>query len=124
MVQLYIAISDCIMPVVLIKMDAKVVYTTPPAGRVSTNLYDEDDNIPLQIDYRVNWVNFINTLYLNTRTGGNWWGNVIIIGNITTTPGTLVTIYIGAGQNAFTITLNGKQVATYNYRINKPVTKI
>ena len=102
---------------------AKVVYTAPPTGRVTTNLYDEDDDIPIRVDYRVNWDGEINSILLNSRTGGTW-GTDVHIRAITTIPGTHVTLLIITGQNASTITFNGKQVATYNYSFNKPVTKI
>ena len=73
---------------------AVVVYTAPPTGRVSVNLYDEGnvDNL-LHVDYRVNWGKDKNTIVLNTRTGKKWGKEVRITG-ITTTPGTNVGIVI------------------------------
>ena len=103
---------------------AKVICTAPPTGRVSVNLYDKDDvEIPLQVDYRVGWNKDKNTILLNTRTRTKW-GKEVRIRGITTAPGTLVAIVIVAQKDSFTISLNGKQVATYQYRINKPVIKI
>lgn len=102
---------------------AKIVYTAPPTGTVATYLSAADDDILLLIAYRVDWGGDVNLIVLNTRTGGTW-GTEVRINGITTTPGTHVTILVNAGQNAFTITFNGKQLATFNYRINKPVAKI
>ena len=51
---------------------AKVVCTVPPTGRVSLNVYEGNDNILLQVDYRVNRVPNTSTIVLNTKTGGVW----------------------------------------------------
>ena len=45
---------------------AKVICTVPPTGRVSINVYEDNDSILLQVDYRVNWGSNTNTIVLNT----------------------------------------------------------
>lgn len=102
---------------------AQVVYTAPSSGRVSTNLYNEDGDIMLHIDYRVDYRKDTNTIVLNSRRAGDW-GKAERISPIMTTPGTVVTLVIHAGQNDYTITFTRKEVATYSYRFDKPVTKI
>ena len=103
---------------------AIVKYTAPPTGRVSVNLWDEGNaDILLHVDYRVDYSGDQNTILLNTRTGSKWGTNVRIR-DIITTPGTFVIIEIIAQEDSFRISFNKKRVATYPYRINKPVTTI
>ena len=102
---------------------ASFVYTAPSTGKIFTYFTSEDNDIPFMVAYRVNSKGDVNTLFLNSRKGGVWGTGVRITG-ITTTPGTIVKILIKAEENAYTITFNGKQVATFNYRINKPVANI
>lgn len=102
---------------------ASFVYTAPSNGRVLTYFTSVDSVIPLMVSYRVNWKGDVDTLVLNSHEGGAW-GRKVRVPGITTTPGTIVTILIKAEENAYTVTFNGKQVATFDYRINKPVTNI
>ena len=89
-------------------------YTTPPTGRTTLNLYEENGDIPLHVDYRVNWETFINTLLLSTRTGGTWVSHQNVTG-ITSPSGTVVEILICANGNGFVLAFNRMQVATYSY---------
>ena len=102
---------------------AEVHYTAPPTGRASINLYEENGDILLHTDYRVHWGPNTNTIVLATRTGGIW-GPEQHVTDITSTPDTVVKFLICAEENDFSITFNKKQVATYQYRINAPVTRL
>ena len=102
---------------------AKVIYTVPPTGRVSINLYNENGDILIQVDYRVNWGSNTNTIVLNTKTGGVWGTDQLVPG-IKSPAGTLVAFVICAEPNDFSIIYKKKEVATYVYRINATVSKI
>ena len=102
---------------------AKVIYTVPPTGRVSINLYNENGDILLQVDYRVNWSSNTNTIVLNTKTGGVWGTDQLVLG-VKSPAGTLVAFVICAEPNDFSIIYKKKVVATYAYRINATVSRI
>ena len=102
---------------------AAVHYTAPSTGRQSINLYKENGDILLHVDYRVNWSSNTNTIVLNTRTGRKWGTEQLVTG-IASTPGTVLEFLICAEANDFSITFNKKQVATYQYRINATVTRV
>ena len=98
-------------------------FTAPPTGRVSINLYGENDDILLLVDYRVNWGLTTNAIVLNTRTAGKWGEEQHVTG-MTSTPGTLLEIIVCAEANDFSVIFNELKVANYQYRIKAPVTKI
>ena len=102
---------------------AKVICTVPPTGRVSINVYEDNDSILLQVDYRVNWGSNTNTIVLNTKTGGVWGTDQLVPG-IKSPAGTLMKFLICADTNDFSIIFKKVKVATYAYRINSPVSRI
>ena len=107
---------------------AEAHYTAASTGRTTVNLRASNGDIPLHIGYGVNWTSpthhhATKLIELNTKTGESWGTEVHVTG-ITSTPGTLLQFLICAGANDFSITFNGKQVATFQYRINAAVTRL
>ena len=97
-------------------------YTAPTTGRVTVNLNNEDGEHVLHVDYRVNWGSNVITgepweyiMILNTQNGDEW-GPEVRIEDIESTPGMELALEVCAGDNEFTITLNRKEVTTYEYR--------
>ena len=104
---------------------AEAHYTAAPTGRTTVNLKASNGDVLLHVDYRVSWGSPLvtNTIVLNSQTGGSW-GTEQRVPDITSTAGTVLEFLICAEANDFTIILNGKQVATYQYRISGEVASI
>ena len=103
-------------------------YTAPTTGRTTINLEASDGPIVLHVDYRKHWGRnpvtkqpWVNILILNSRIGGTW-GRYQSVEDLLTTPGVGMSWRICAKNNEFSIVLNGKELATYNYRT--PVTTL
>ena len=103
-------------------------YTSPSTGLAALDLCDSNGDILLHVGYGVNWTSpthhhATNIIDLSTKTGEERGTEQRITG-ITSTPGTLLKFLVCAGANDFSITFNGKQVATFQYRINAAVTRL
>ena len=101
----------------------EVSYTAPKTERISVNLFDECDNILLHVDYRVDYGES-DTIVLNTRTVKRGWGREQRVVGIKSTPGTVLDWVICAREEDYSIVLNQKEVATYDYRIKAAVTRL
>ena len=108
---------------------AEVHFTAPSTGLAALDMCDSNGNILLHVGYGVNWTNprnnnlVTNMISLNTVTG-EVRGTEQRITGVTSTSGTTLKFLVCAGANDFSITFNGKQVATYQYRINAAVTRL
>ena len=108
------AVGDCL----------NVFYTSPTTGRVSTNLHNASGSYVLHVDYRVKWgrnpitgLPWEHILVLNTQNGDEW-GPEERVEDIEITPGTEIKMIVCAQANNFSIVMNAKEVATYDYRVD------
>ena len=103
----------------------EVDYTAPPTGRASINLIDAAGDIVLHVDYRVSWGSPLvqDTVVLNTRTSGSWGPEERVTG-IKSTPGTVLQFVICAEDSDFSINMNQKELATYEYRTDTKVSRL
>ena len=103
---------------------AEAHYTAASTGRTTVNLKASNGDVLLHVDYRVSWGSPLvtNTIVLNSQTGGSWGTEQRVTG-ITSTPGAVLEVMICAEANDFSITFNGRQVATYQYLNNATVTR-
>ena len=100
----------------------EALYTAPTTGRTTLQLRAADGTVVLNVDYRKNWGGnpstgkpWQNIVMLNTKIGGRW-GQLQSVGDIQTTPGTILAWNICARDADFSIDLNGKRLATFAYR--------
>ena len=100
----------------------EAIYTAPQTESATLNLKAENGDTLLHVDYRVDWGPNKNTIVLNSNTGGTW-GTEQLVKKITTVPGTDLKWVICAQENDYSIVFNGKEVATYEYRIDAPATR-
>ena len=105
-------------------MSATAVYTAPGDGRTTINLLDANGGVVLHMDYRFEWGQRPDTgkpwediMNLNTKPAGGSWGTRESVNNFYFTPGSNVELTAEAEDGHFAIIANGKQVATYNYRL-------
>ena len=95
-------------------------YTAPTTERASINLVASDRTNVLVVDYRKKWrsnpSNGQNVVILNSKIRRRW-GTEQRVEDVETTPGTVLDWQICAGDADFSIELNGKELATYTYRV-------
>ena len=104
-------------------MIAKAMYTAPSTERTYINLIDASGGEVLHMDYRVEWdidpstgEPWKDVLVLNSRASGEGWGTQVVLNDFYFTPGTKMLICAKAEEGHFAISVNGKQVATYDHR--------
>ena len=98
-------------------------YSAPVTESATFNLEAANGDIVLHIDYRVDLGDDKYTIVLNTKTGGTW-GPEQRVPEITSTPGILLFWQVCAQEEDFSVSINAKEVATYKYRVDTPVTRL
>ena len=105
-------------------MTARGIYTAPGDGRTTINVEDVNGGVVLHMDYRFKWGGNPSTgkpwehiLVLNTKPDGGSWGAEQHVNNFYFTPGTTVELSAKAEEGHFAISVNGKQIAIYDYRL-------
>ena len=105
-------------------MTATAIYTAPGNGRTTINLEDANGGVVLHMDYRVDWGRDPRTrqpwqdiLVLNSKPSNGVWGRGQFINDFCLFPGTKMILSAKAENGHFAISVNGKQVATYDYRL-------
>ena len=103
---------------------ATAVYTAPGDGRAVVQLWDADGGVVLTMSHRFDWGRNPKTkkpwediLNLNTKPAGGKWGKTQSVKDFYFTPGANVELTAKAEDGQFAIIANGKQVATYKYRL-------
>lgn len=105
-------------------------YTAPTTGRTTVNLLAADGTgvVVLHVDYRKYWgsdpktgATRGNIFILNSNIGG--WGREQVVEGIETTPGMVMALKICAQDADFSISLNGREIAIYPYRINVTIVR-
>lgn len=106
-----------------------VSITAQSSGRAVIHLYNEAGDRILNLSYRKNWGTdpstgepWQNIILLNTKIGGSF-GQLQRVEDIYTTVGTVMAFEIRAQDTAFSITLNEKEIATFDYRATDNVVK-
>ena len=96
--------------------DCAEVHYTAPAARGTINLESEAGDIVLHCDYRVNIGGMQDTLLLNTKLASESWNPArrLLVPNVKSTVGTtLKFVLCPVAVNEISVTLNGKQLASY-----------
>jgi hypothetical protein len=105
-------------------MSAKAIYTAPGDQATTINLEDVNGGVVLHMNYRFHWGGNPSTgkpwediLILNTKPSNGGWGAEQHVNDFYFTPGTKMMICAKAEEGHFAISVNGKQVATYDHRL-------
>lgn len=99
------AVGDCV----------EVVYIAPSTKRVTIYLIEDNDDVLLFADYRVEYRSQYNTLALRSQVGGSW-SKMEYLEGIKSTPGTSLKFLICAiADNEVSIVFNGKLLKNYSY---------
>ena len=105
-------------------MTATAIYTAPGDGRTTIYLKDANGGVVLTMDYRFEWGGNPSTgkpwediLVLNSQFPNGYWGPEQHVNDFYFTPGTKMILSAKAEDGHFAISVNGKQVATYDYRL-------
>ena len=100
------------------------IYTAPGNGRTTINLEDTKGGVVLHMDYRFTWGGNPSTgepwediLIINSKPSNGGWGSEQHVNDFYFTPGTKMILSAKAEEDHFAISVNGKQVATYYYRL-------
>ena len=96
--------------------DCAEVHYTAPTVRATINLKSEAGDIVLHCDYRVKYSSMQDTLLLNTKLAGESWNPAkrVLVRNVKSTVGTtLKFVLCPVAVNEISVTLNGKQLASY-----------
>ena len=110
-------IADVAIPSLSDGTTVYVEYTTPSIGRISINLVQDEQNVPLQVDVRYHWFEKVKVLVLNSLKNGVWQteehptGFPFNSGYLTT-----VKIVPSSEASAYKIYANGKHIADFVYR--------
>ena len=96
--------------------DCAEVHYTAPTARATINLESEAGDIVLHCDYRVKYSSMQDTLLLNTKLASESWNSArrLLVPNVKSTVGTtLKFVLCPVAVNEISVTLNGKQLASY-----------
>ena len=97
--------------------DCAEVHYTAPAARATINLESADGGRVLHCDYRVKYSSQRDTLLLNTKLASESWNSArrVLVPNVKNTVGTtLKFVLCPVAVNEISVTLNGKQLASYS----------
>ena len=96
----------------------EIVYISPDKGRVTVNLDDSDNVVPLTIDTRYEWNDWKESLNLNSKGRSGWLteerpaGFPFPYGEVATT----IVLRIECTDDTFDIFVNGIEIHKYKYR--------
>ena len=96
-----------------------VEYSSPTEGRVFVNLFNDNEDIVLQVDARFDWHGWKNVVVLNSKKADGQWGKQVETDQFPFPGcGSIIPIRmrIEARESTFHITANGIDVATYPYQ--------
>ena len=96
--------------------DCAEVHYTAPTARATINLESADGGRVLHCDYRVKYSSQQDTLLLNTKLASESWNSArrLLVPNVKSTVGTtLKFVLCPVAVNEISVTLNGKQLASY-----------
>ena len=96
--------------------DCAEVHYTAPTARATINLESADGGRVLHCDYRVKYSSQWDTLLLNTKLASESWNPArkLLVSNVQNTVGTtLKFVLCPVAVNEISVTLNGKQLASY-----------
>ena len=96
--------------------DCAQVHYTAPAARATINLESADGDIVLRCAYRVKYSSMQDTLLLNTKLADEPWNpsRRLLVPDVQNTVGTtLKFVLCPVAVNEVSVTLNGKQLASY-----------
>ena len=105
-------------------MTARAIYTAPGDQATTINLEDANGGVVLSMGYRFHIGNNPSTeqpwediLILTSKPSDGGWGTEQHVNDFYFTPGTKMMICAKAEEGHFAISVNGKQVATYDHRL-------